>query len=486
MALTPTGLTIRRFPEIRDAIRASILTNISSEIIFDSDTLIAQLVDIFAAELASQEELLQAIYDAQDRDKAEGSSLDSVVNLIGLQRTGAAFTSGNVLFTGSDGTTIPQGTTLANPSTADRFQTTAIGNLTQSSCQSCNYDVTTVTDNTDYTITVNGIAYTFTSGVGATAPQIVAGLVSEINSFADRTWEASPLTTPDRVHIATTNEANIALQVDALLVPSQITNFTPVAALVAGVIRAPENSVTQVVTAVGGITSATNPEALGTGRERETDTELRTRASRSLSLAGSATLPAIRAAVLNLTDVTNVIVEENSSSVVDAEGRPPKSFEVVVTAPDTDDINTSIATAIFNDKPAGIETFGTTTVVINDATGRPQTINFSRPSSVFIAARVTYTLYSEQTFPSNGNELIRQAVVSTGNSLAAGRDMDPALFYGPIYSSVQGITVTSIEVQELTAQGDTPDPAAWQVTPVPITQSAVASIAGSDVYITVN
>ena len=52
MALTETGLVIRRFPEVQEAIQAAVLQNVSSEAIFDTDTLMAQLINIIAAEIA--------------------------------------------------------------------------------------------------------------------------------------------------------------------------------------------------------------------------------------------------------------------------------------------------------------------------------------------------------------------------------------------------------------------------------------------------
>ena len=465
MALTETGLQIRRFPEVQSAIQAAILQNVSTEVIFDEDTLMAQIVNIIAAEISSLEEVVQSVYDSLDRDKAEGSSLDSLLNLIGLQRIGQAATNGLELFTGDDGAVIPQGTILANPSTGDRFETTAIGNLQQAACLSCDYQVGTVSNSTQYTVTVNGGDYSYTSDVSATEEEIVDGLLAQLNTPPDRVWEAAKLATPFRLRVATNNGTNIVLNVQAALVPERVTNMVPIAALEFGTVRAPRNTITQVITAVGGVTSVNNPDALGTGRDRETDEAFRLRASQSLSLSGSATIPAISAALLNLPDVSSALVVENDTGVV-VDDRPAKSFECVVTAPITTAIDEAIANTIWNDKPAGIQTVGNTAISITDSTGVQRIINFSRPEGTFIAVRVTYGLYNEEVFPADGPTLIRDAVVTYGSSLAAGEDVIPQRFYGSIYSAVEGIGDLTVECQVLPSQGATPTNYSGQVTSV--------------------
>lgn len=482
MSLTETGLQIRRFPEVNAAIQAAILQNVSTDIIFDEDLLITQLVNIIAAEIASLEEVMQSVYDSLDRDKAEGASLDSLLNLIGLQRNSAANTNGLEQFTGNDGTTIPQGTILENPSTKDRFQTTQIGLLQQAACLACDYQVGVVADSTVYTVNINGGDYSYTSGIGATATSIVNGLVNSLNTPTTRVWQASSLITPDRLRIVSNNGSRLALVVQNNLLPERVVDTVQIEALVSGEIRAPSNSVTSVITAVGGITFVTNTEALGTGRERETDEEFRLRASQSLSLSGSATIPALTAALLNIAEVSSAVVVENVTAVTDAGGRPSKSFEAIVTAPDTTDNNLSIGQVIWNDKPAGIETFGNSSVTITDSLGIERTINYSRPAGQFIATRVTYTLYNEELFPAGGNALIQNAVVEYGNSLSVGEDVIPKRFYGAIYSAVSGIDDLTVECQTLTSQGDTPDGGLWSEALIPISDSSVASFSSTDVY----
>lgn len=479
--LTPAGLVIRRFPEIQEQLRSAILQNISSSITFEEDTIFSQLTDIISLEISNLEQALQSVYDSLDRDKAEGTSLDSLMNLIGLQRITAARTSGNVTFFGDDNTSLPQGTILANPSTNDRFQTTAAGRLQQSSCRSASYVVGSVQNATAYTLTVNNTPYTYTSDADATSAEIVQGLALLVNADANRSWEASTDINPDRLIITTRDTNNISCSVTNLLTPNQISLDINVEAAVFGRVIAPANSITQIVTAIGGLDRVTNGQALGVGRLRETDAEFRVRAARSLSLSGSSTIPAIRAAILNIPEVTNVSVEENTTNAVQ-EGRPPHSFEVIVTAPDTTAVNNTIATAIWNDKPAGIQSHGNTTVVIRDSSNRNRSISFSRPTGQAIAVRVTYSRYDEESFPTNGSSQIQQAVVNFGNTLSPGEDVIVGRFFGSIYQ-VPGIGDLTVETQELANSGDTPNPSNWATTVISVADNETASFNSRDVYL---
>lgn len=100
-------------------------------------------------------------------------------------------------------------------------------------------------------------------------------------------------------------------------------------------------------------------------------------------------------------------------------GRTPKSFEAVVSGGSDADI----AEEIWLSKPAGIATFGNTSFTIIDSMGNSQLIFFSRPINIYIWATVALTLYTEETFPLNGAQLVQQAILAYGNSLGVGVDV---------------------------------------------------------------
>jgi len=72
-------------------------------------------------------------------------------------------------------------------------------------------------------------------------------------------------------------------------------------------------------------------------------------------------------------------------------GRPGKSFEIIVNDNNGQADDAAIAQAIFDAKPAGIQSYGNVTVIITDSFGNPHSISFSRPAQVTIYMVVTLT-----------------------------------------------------------------------------------------------
>jgi hypothetical protein len=108
---------------------------------------------------------------------------------------------------------------------------------------------------------------------------------------------------------------------------------------------------------------------------------------------------------------------ENITFIEDVDGRPPKSFEIVIDGGDEQEI----AQDIWENKPAGIQTTGDIGEPITDSQGFPRTVYFSRPTDVDIYAIVD--LVTDVDFPMNGDIIARDALVEFGNSLGIGKDI---------------------------------------------------------------
>jgi uncharacterized phage protein gp47/JayE len=141
-------------------------------------------------------------------------------------------------------------------------------------------------------------------------------------------------------------------------------------------------TLTVIASPVGGFSGATNDEDATPGRDIEDIEDLRARREEELSLGGATTVDAIRAEVLQVEGVVEVLVEENiTDSTVGA--LTPHSIRVVVWDGDpgltTDD---SIAQAI--NPAAGIVTVGTESGVYVRSDGSTTTRNFERAAVVDI------------------------------------------------------------------------------------------------------
>lgn len=137
----------------------------------------------------------------------------------------------------------------------------------------------------------------------------------------------------------------------------------------------PANTITEIVTPEPGLNSITNALPSSGGGPSETDAELRQR-YKDRETSGGSSVPSIRQSLLLIPNVNTAFVFENDTNVIDANGRNPHSIECVVGGTATD---LEIATAIYNSKPAGIETLGTHSFNILDANGQPKTIKWSVP-----------------------------------------------------------------------------------------------------------
>ena len=132
-------------------------------------------------------------------------------------------------------------------------------------------------------------------------------------------------------------------------------------------------------------------------------------------------------------------------------GRPPKSFEAVVEG----GTNDAVANQIWLTKPAGIETYGNTEVSITDSQGHTQVIFFSRPSPIYIWVQVALTLYTEETFPSNGVQEVALSIFNYGQKLGVGIDVLLQRVLAQIFA-VPGIASDNMTIAATTNLTDSP------------------------------
>lgn len=205
-------------------------------------------------------------------------------------------------------------------------------------------------------------------------------------------------------------------------------------------------TVTEIDTPITGWSTVTNLADAQEGTNEETDVELRSRRERSVAKDAQAIIDAIFSAVRNIDGVTQTVVLENDTNSVDVNGLPPHSFEVIVVG----GLDTVIGDTIWLKKPAGILSFGTTTVQILDSQTLPHDISFTRPTEVDIYVDVQVTKFAD--YPANGDDLIKQAIVDYANGeLVAGRGFSLAddVIYTRLYTpinSVQGHEIDTVFV----------------------------------------
>lgn len=479
--LSSTGLTTLSLPEIITEIENNERINIDPNITTRDDELLGQLNNIIGLALAEQWELAQAVYDGFNPLTAEGTQLDDIAAIIGVIRINAtkSYTTSQTFF-GDQGTSIDVGTQLTNKVTGDLFTVTLAGALDRAFCSKYSFQVSEVTDSVTYAITVQGTVLTFTSQVSATATTIMAQLKALLDTEVTG-GAAYTVALANDIMTITATAGNITILGLTLFEDVYIYNETSVEATVTGVIVAGPGTIIDLVVSITGIAGTTNASAYILGSDVEKDEAFRGRIQVSQQGGGSATVAAIEDAIANLDGVTTTVVIENRTlSTVDS--IPGKAFEVIVVGGNDD----TIAAKIWNTKPIGIETYGTTAVIVVDSLGQNQTINFSRPVSVFIAIQIKYDLYSEETLPASGVAFVQTAVAAACNKLGIGIDVIPTRFYSAIYGATDGLSVTAINLQVLTSAGDTPVGGSWSAATIAISNSQFANTIVTDIYVEAN
>lgn len=210
-----------------------------------------------------------------------------------------------------------------------------------------------------------------------------------------------------------------------LLIPAEGTIDTTATCTQTGAITAQENTLTVIVTPTLGWQSVTNPETAAPGAPVEQDAQLRARQSESTANGAETVIEALYGAVAEIPLVQQVQIYENDADAPDANGVPAHSIAVVVLGGDAQAILQTIAAK----KSPGTGTAGTSSAVIVDSKGVPNTYRYYPMTEESIYATVTVvplTGYSNVV-----GQKIQQALSDWINSLAMGE----TVFYGKLWGA---------------------------------------------------
>lgn len=282
---------------------------------------------------------------------------------------------------------------------------------------------------------------------------VPAGTVFSVSGAPDNTWALSAAVTS----VGAGNYAGSAT------------------AQTAGDVEALAGTLTVIVTPVAGLNSVTNASNATPGEERETDAALRLRRELEVTLAGSASVDSIRAAISALTGVLEVYVYENPLNVAVAP-MPPHSIEAVFwtiyTGATLTALKTLIAAAIFTEKAAGIQAYGTSSELVTDAQGNDHTIGYTLADEQACDVEVTVT--HESTWA--GAAAVQTAIATwAAANLGIGDEVYRSQISGVVID-LQG--VIDVSLVRLAIQ-----PAGLAAGDLTITARQIATIASGDVTV---
>jgi uncharacterized phage protein gp47/JayE len=438
--LTETGFQGKTQNEIIQELEAEYRNAFGSNIDLDPDSGFSQQIGIFSKQLVQPWDALAELYTCFDPNHATGTCLDNIVAINSVTRLPATATFvNNVLMEGTEGTVIAAGKKAKQSfNNIDYSLVTGI-TITKTIAAKGVIEVSSVVVATDYTVVINSVNYTYTAQGGDSKTDIL----DEIKDLIDiGTWTGTATVAAEQLILLDLVD-NFSFDFIGNLSIEEIWSKGDFVADVTGANTLAASSLTEIVTPVAGWNSVTNPQAGSTGREIETDDELRLRRTQSV-FTGNATDEAIRSSIFNdVINVTNVIVKSNRTDIVDSEGRDPHSFEAVIEGATDQDI----AEKILEVQGAGIQSYGNTQVNITDSQGVLQPIRFSRPVSVFIFVKVRRNFYNEEIYPSNGDALIKEAIVNWSlitTNIDIGKDVIRQRLAEPVYEvpGIEDIEIT--------------------------------------------
>jgi hypothetical protein len=210
------------------------------------------------------------------------------------------------------------------------------------------------------------------------------------------------------------------------------------ASLEDGPIVCPTGWLTTIALPVTGFTAITNaPNDAILGNLLESDTAYKLRQEKELAADGACTVDALTAALLNVPGVNAVTILDNPSNALEDFGGavtpplPPHSFEAVVQVSASASLG-AVAQVIWDNKPAGIQSFGNGSwpaVAVLDSQGNTQFVSFSIVSTqqVYLAYVVTFdAALSPRDKYNVGFELAQTAAQLSQGLSFAGAPLDPA------------------------------------------------------------
>lgn len=367
--------------EINDAMRALFGTSID---VSDGSAL-GQFIGVFAEREALVWELAEQLYNAQNPDAATGTALDALCALTGTTREAATRSIVALILTGTPATVVPAGNRAAN-GVGDVFETLA-----------------------DATIGALG-AWTastaYTVGQGVTN----ASRVYRCTTAGTSAGSGGPTTDATDITDGSAHWRYLGEGTGLDNVTAQAVNTGPTVAVA--------YDITEIITPVSGWQSVTNLLDAETGTDVETDEDLRLRREDELAAAATSPIDAVRADLLDVDGVDAVTVFMNTTDATDSDGIPPHAIEPLVQGGDDQDIFDQLLASV----AAGIVTYGNTTGTAEDSAGVSHAVAFTRPTEkpIYIIINVDV---DEDTFPDDGDDQIKAAIVAYGDALPTGRDV---------------------------------------------------------------
>lgn len=436
--VTVNGFVRKRLPEIREDIFKSLEQKLGSSVSRQPNSMIGVLVGVYAAELDRMWQLLERDYYDRSPISAGEGSLDNTLAYTNVQRKKAQASYLYAVCYGRSGMVLSANCQIKDTS-GYKWNIIEESTITLNNCVHVTLDVATPVDGKVYSVQFdNDAVIKYTAKTGDTALVVAVALASQ----SVPKWQGNVV--DGKLVFERTDR-----RYGAVVVPNESFTVTQVGSPIRfdceeyGAIEPLLNSVTYINTNYDGWFSVSNESETYVGRDYETASEVRQRYASAVFKNSVGMVESIKAALMELQDVTSVTIYENRTDET-VDGLKPHSFQAIVFGGDEE----AIARTILNVAPLGIDTNGEIDVEIVDDNNVTEHIYFSRPQEVPIYVKAIIKEYDEEVLPGDAIEKIRNIIVAQISKLSMGNDVIYQRLLGPIYSGVDGISYIELSVSK--------------------------------------
>ncbi|WPY01461.1 Phage baseplate J-like protein (plasmid) [Candidatus Trichorickettsia mobilis] len=424
--LSDSGLKIPTFDEIKVELESKLSSKLGG-IDFELPSVYGTFSNVMSEELAILWEELQKLYNAFFVDTATGVSLDYVVAGNLLARLKPTYTKAVCQLTGVNSTYVPAGSQVMVKNSDITFSLIDGVTLSNTDCYAITLLIKEVKIG-QYKITLDNADVAYTATAEDSDFTILIKLKELINS-------GEYITTADIINSSLNLIVKDVLKTFSCVVSDniaieEVSNNANFICDKVGKISAPAYSLTEIQTPVQGWSSVINVSSAVSGRELETDVELRDRQRKSLSIAGSSTDPAIEARLLQVTGVTAAKVTSD---------RDTHTINALVLGGEDNDV----AKTLHSVRPAGIKLLGNTEIIVTDNSGIQYPIAFTRPTKIWISVQVDITKNSN--FKEGSASVIKEKILTYINSIGVANAVTYQALFGIIYS-VEGVVDAVVKI----------------------------------------
>lgn len=476
--MTKEGLKILRQNEIVDRMRQNAVP-IFRDIVPPNEVLntgssstLGRLIALNSVEYTDLWELALATYQAFDPNSASGVALENLVMYGALEREGATPTTLKMDLWVVNGITLPVDELKFRSDEGLFYSNKSNVSVDSSFVRGIRLNVPIVEEGKSYGFTIRHLNVSQDVIEVATAEDtqdtILSKLLNKVRTLSDfngsiegRSLEAALKV--DDVNSVSMYPINSVFEMVLVRVDA--------ACDTAGEVVQEAFTVSSIATPTLGVYEAINPFKGITGSNTETDTQLRERFRVSKFIRASNIIESLYSALLDVSGVKYTRVYENDTNEYIQEfDLERKSFRVVALGGSDEDV----ARAIWLNKPAGIEAFGNTMVVIKDSQGFDKKIHFDRPVNIPVYIELEIHINSPK-FPEDGDLKIKQALLDHFSQEAT---INGEVVYSRLYTpinSIEGFQVNRLEIGT--------DPDNLGNNNIPIAFNEVASLAAEDIII---